>query len=388
MPDMHTTHAPTNIRVSPSTGQWLLGSNNRTRLMVRHMLLSYALLWLVNGLRAWVLLSSNMPMDNLWWPMGFDLLWMTGCWAVVRSDVGARWRDPAMTRWQVGFALLSLLMSFVLVDAARSAALPLMVVILAMGLYQLSQRQVLRLGGVAAVLMALCLWVLNLTSAPGIHSDREALSLLAAVLVLPWLGKVAQRVEQYRAAYGEQKRVLTRTLTRLGELKTHDALTGLTDHHHMEALLAAECKRHARNGLTFSLALFSIEQLQQVNTRFGSTQGDAVIRQLGQLAAQHLRSSDVVARWSHHEFLILMPETDLHGANRSVERLREFLSTRWGFYSEGRWVPMDGAVGVTHFRVADTMTTLMQRVEHALHDARRMAQTPTASTPSPEKGDV
>jgi PleD family two-component response regulator len=68
----------------------------------------------------------------------------------------------------------------------------------------------------------------------------------------------------------------------------------------------------------------------------------------------------------------LMPETDLNGAYRSVERLREFLSTRWGFYSEGKWVPMDCTVGVTHFRAADNMPVLLQRVEQALADARRL----------------
>jgi diguanylate cyclase (GGDEF)-like protein len=229
--------------------------------------------------------------------------------------------------------------------------------------------------------MALSLWGLNLTSAPGVQSNREAVSLLVAALVLPWLAWVAQRVGQFRAAYAEQKRVLTHTLTRLGELKTHDPLTGLTDHHHMQALLGAECKRHSRNGLPFSLALLAIEQQQQINAQYGAAQGDAVIRQLGQLAVQHLRMSDVVARWSSHEFLILMPETDLHGAHRSVERLREYLSTRWGFYSEGRWVPMDCSVGVTHLRAADTITLLLQRVEQALSDARRMAQNTTKGKP-------
>jgi diguanylate cyclase (GGDEF)-like protein len=183
---------------------------------------------------------------------------------------------------------------------------------------------------------------------------------------------LARRVSHFRQEYAEQKRVLTRTLTRLGELKTHDPLTGLTDHHHMQELLRAECKRHSRNAMTFSLAMLSIDQLQQVHTRYGAAQGDMVIRQLGQLAAQHLRTSDVVARWSSQEFLILMPETDLNGAYRSVERLREFLSTRWGFYSEGKWVPMDCTVGVTHFRAADNMPVLLQRVEQALTDARRL----------------
>lgn len=369
---MDTSHAPSSIRLNPTTGQWLLGPNLRTRVTLQRMLLAYALLWALHAVRAVGLSTNGLPMNALWWPMLFDLLWMSGFVGVVRTGVGAKWKDPALTSWQVGFALLSLLISFSQVDVGRSAALPLLAVTLVLGLYQLSERQVIRLGVVSWVLMAACLWFLNLVSAVGIDGSREAVTLVGTGLALPWLVWVARRVGSFRQEYAEQKRALTRTLTRLGELKTHDPLTGLTDHHHMQELLRAECKRHSRNAMTFSLAMLSIDQLQQVNTRYGAAQGDMVIRQLGQLAAQHLRTSDVVARWSSHEFLILMPETDLNGAYRSVERLREFLSTRWGFYSEGKWVPMDCTVGVTHFRAADTIPVLLQRVEQALTDARRM----------------
>lgn len=369
---MDTSHAPSTIRLTPSTGQWLLGPSLRTRVTLQRMLLAYALLWAMHAVRALGLRSHDLPLDALWLPMLFDVLWMGGFVAVVRSGVGAKWKDPALTSWQVGLALLSLLISFSQVEVGRSAALPLLVVTLVLGLYQLSERQVIRLGVASWLLMAVCLWFLNLVSATGIEGSREAVTLVGTGLVLPWVVWLARRVSHFRQEYAEQKRVLTRTLTRLGELKTHDPLTGLTDHHHMQELLRAECKRHSRNAMTFSLAMLSIDQLQQVHTRYGAAQGDMVIRQLGQLAAQHLRTSDVVARWSSQEFLILMPETDLNGAYRSVERLREFLSTRWGFYSEGKWVPMDCTVGVTHFRAADTMPVLLQRVEQALADARRL----------------
>lgn len=371
---MDTSHAPSSIRLNPSSGQWLLGAGLRTRVTMQRMLTAYALLWALHGLRAVGLYASELPMDGLWWPMLFDVVWMGSFIALVRSGSGARWKDPALTSWQVGFAILSLLLSFAMVEVGRSAALPMLAVLLVMGLYQLTERQVLRLGVAGWLLMGACLWLMNLASATGVHSNREALSLVGTGLAVPWLIWMARKVGLFRHEYAEQKRVLTRALTRLGELKTHDPLTGLTDHHHMEELLRAECKRHARNAQTFSLALLSIDQLQQINTQYGAAQGDMVIRQLGQLSSQHLRSSDVVARWSSQEFLILMPETDLNGAYRSVERLREFLSTRWGFYSEGKWVPMDCTVGVTHFRAADSLNALLGRAEQALLDARR--QTP------------
>lgn len=368
---MATSPVTSAVRLSPKAGQWLLGNTPRVRGLVSQMLVSYAVWLALHAYRAFGLTMAGQSLSSMLWPVVFDVLWMGSFFLLVRSSAAERWKDPALTSWQVGFALLSVVFCFVMVDVGRSVALVQWVLALGLGLSSLTSRQVVRLGVVSWLLMAACLWLLNLGEGVGIDTNRETLALLGAGLTLPWLAWVAARLAHFRQAYEAQRRDINRTLTRLGELTTHDPLTGLTDHHHMQELLRTECKRHARNGLVFSLALLSIDDLPRINTQYGASQGDTVIRQLGQLSVQHLRTSDVVARWSRHEFLVLMPETDLPGAYRSIERLREFLSTRWGFYNEGRWVPADCASGITHFRMTDTPQSLMHRVEQALQDSRR-----------------
>lgn len=377
---MSTSHVTSAVRVSPKVGQWLLGSTPRVRGLVSQMLVSYALWFALHACRALGLTLSDQSLSSMLWPVAFDVLWMSSFFLLVRSSAAERWKDPTLTSWQVGFALLSVIFCFVMVEAGRSVALIQWVLAFGLGLSSLTPKQVMRLGVVSWLLMAGSLWLLNLGDGIGINSNRETLTLVGAAVTLPWFAWVAARLGHFRQAYEVQRRDINRTLTRLGELTTHDPLTGLTDHHHMQELVRTECKRHARNGLVFSLALLSIDDLPLINNQYGAAQGDTVIRQLGQLSVQHLRTSDVVARWSRHEFLVLMPETDLPGAYRSIERLREFLSTRWGFYSEGRWVPADCACGITHFRMTDSPQSLMQRVEQALQDSRRKPQIKVGET--------
>jgi len=379
-PCMPTSPVTSAVRVSPKAGQWLLGSTPRVRSLVGQMLLSYALWFGLHACRALGLVLSDQSLSVMLWPVAFDVLWMSSFFLLVRSNAAERWKDPALTSWQVGFALLSVIFCFVMIEPGRSVALIQWALAFGLGLSRLTSKQVMRLGVVSWLLMAGSLWLLNLGDGVGIDSNRETLTLLGAGLTLPWFAWVAARLGHLRQAYDAQRSDINRTLTRLGELTTHDPLTGLTDHHHMQELVRTECKRHARNGLVFSLAMLSIDDLPRINSQYGAAQGDTVIRQLGQLSVQHLRTSDVVARWSRHEFLVLMPETDLPGAYRSIERLREFLSTRWGFYNEGRWVPADCACGITHFRMTDTPQCLMQRVEQALQDGRRAPQKKVGET--------
>lgn len=376
-----TSPATSAVRVSPAkAGQWLLGSTPRVRSLVSQMLVSYALWFALHACRAVGLLLADQSVASLLWPVVFDVLWMGGFFVLIRSHAAERWRDPALTSWQVGFALLSVIFCFVMVEVGRSVALIQWALAFGFGLSRLTPKQVMRLGIVSWLFMAGSLWLLNLGEGVGMDNNRETLTLVGGGLSLLWFAWVAGRLGHFRQAYDIQRREINRTLTRLGELTTHDPLTGLTDHHHMQELLRTECKRHARNGMVFSVALLSIDDLSLINTQYGAAQGDAVIRQLGQLSVQHLRMSDVVARWSRHEFLVLMPETDLPGAHRSLERLREFLSTRWGFYNEGRWVPADCTAGITHFRMTDNTHSLMQRVEQALQDSRRTPQEKVGET--------
>jgi len=60
-----------------------------------------------------------------------------------------------------------------------------------------------------------------------------------------------------------------------------------------------------------------------VNDSHGHLVGDSVLRQVGDLLRREVRSADAVGRYGGEEFVVVLPETALHGATIFAERLRQ-----------------------------------------------------------------
>lgn len=101
-----------------------------------------------------------------------------------------------------------------------------------------------------------------------------------------------------------------------------DALTGLPSRPWLMACLADECSRADRFGHPFSLVLFDVDQLSQINEEFGRDYGDAALARIAALLKQALRSTDTAGRLSGDRFCIALPNTTAAGAATLAEMLR------------------------------------------------------------------
>lgn len=367
---MDTAALPSVTSHGPGWPRWMLGQDPSRQRWLRRMLVADALFLAVDLLR--VLASASQ--GNVATPaalMGLDLALMAGFYGLVRQGASAELDDPALTWPQVLAALLSLLLWFGLVDAGRGAVVPLLCVVLLIGMHQVPPRALLVPGGLALGLIGLCALGLHLFSGGAFHGLQAGLGVVVgAAVLLPALAMLAGKAAELRVQQAGQHEALGQAVARLEALATQDTLTGLTNHRHMLKLLDAECKRHSRGGRAFCLALADIDHFQRVNDEQGREQGDEILKRLASLSQAHLRASDVMARWGGEEFLVLMPETDLAGSLRSMERWREHLDTRLGFYRSGKWVPVSASAGVTRYRDGESIQQTLARVEQALLAAK------------------
>lgn len=102
-----------------------------------------------------------------------------------------------------------------------------------------------------------------------------------------------------------------------------DSLTGLLNHAQIQ--LAAErvfmqCKR--KHGL-FTIAMIDIDKFKSVNDTYGHLTGDRVIKALAQLLQQRLRITDYIGRFGGEEFLLIMPDINIHDAGNLINSLRK-----------------------------------------------------------------
>jgi len=114
----------------------------------------------------------------------------------------------------------------------------------------------------------------------------------------------------------------------LDALTLRDGLTGLYTHRAFQERLREECARALRYGQPMSLLIADIDGFATVNYDLGYQIGDDILRRLAAVlqedeSADRVRGSDIVARYSGEEFVVLMPEVGKAGALTKAARLRD-----------------------------------------------------------------
>jgi diguanylate cyclase (GGDEF)-like protein len=106
----------------------------------------------------------------------------------------------------------------------------------------------------------------------------------------------------------------------------HDALTGLANRRQFEDRLRHHLLEFSRHRQPVSLILLDIDMFKTVNDIYGHQGGDNVLVEVARAAEKTIREIDLCARYGGEELAILLPQTNLAGAARTAERLRDAVS--------------------------------------------------------------
>jgi diguanylate cyclase (GGDEF)-like protein len=102
-----------------------------------------------------------------------------------------------------------------------------------------------------------------------------------------------------------------------------DELTGLANVRAFWTTLARELERSRRFAGSVGLVMLDIDNFKQVNDLHGHQRGDEVLAQVADVLRRLSRDIDAPARYGGEELAVILPETDLEGAFRLAERMRE-----------------------------------------------------------------
>jgi diguanylate cyclase (GGDEF)-like protein len=159
-----------------------------------------------------------------------------------------------------------------------------------------------------------------------------------------------------------------------------DELTGLSNRRGFDDALTMEIERSKRFGTKLGLVLLDLDDFKVINDTYGHPQGDIVLRDVARILRETAREIDYPARYGGEEMAILLPETDVDGAHRFAERLRERIDAL-------QIHPVNGA-GTLHVTascgvaaVPDSATDergLVSAADAALYDAKRGGKNMTA----------
>ena len=98
---------------------------------------------------------------------------------------------------------------------------------------------------------------------------------------------------------------------------TTDAVTGIYNGRCFRALLGKEIEKRLRTKTPLGVAYLDLNDFKEVNDRWGHTAGDQILKVVGSILNDTVRSTDTAARIGGDEFAVLFPDTD-HGGMRTV----------------------------------------------------------------------
>ena len=162
--------------------------------------------------------------------------------------------------------------------------------------------------------------------------------------------------------------VANRLVRRLHHRAVRDPLTGLLNRRGLAPALQRESNRLRRHGERYAVLAVDVDHFKAINDRHGHAAGDAVLVRLAELLQQAAREVDTVARLGGEEFCLLLPHTDLPGAEQAAERLcRLVREAHWPQLQRGLTVSVGVALAQADERSAQAV---LERADAALLRAK------------------
>ncbi|MCV0403486.1 MAG: EAL domain-containing protein [Chloroflexi bacterium] len=180
--------------------------------------------------------------------------------------------------------------------------------------------------------------------------------------IAPWLATHADLQVRYEAAVADALR---------------DPLTSLGNHRAFHEDLEREVAAAVRYNVPLTLALIDLDEFKAVNDAHGHGAGDEVLRRFGQRLRSGLRLADRTFRIGGDEFAVLLPHTDLDGAQVVMRRI--LAQSLQPAVRSGTVGPVSFSAGLSAAPVLATgPAQLFSQADAALYAAKRGGRTDIA----------
>jgi two-component system cell cycle response regulator len=156
------------------------------------------------------------------------------------------------------------------------------------------------------------------------------------------------------------------------EMAITDALTGLHNRRYMESHLATLAEQASSRGKPLAVMMLDIDFFKSINDNYGHDAGDDVLREFAVRVRKSIRGIDLACRYGGEEFVIVMPETDLHVAGMVAERLRRSIAGEaFAVHKGTKRIEVTISIGLTTLeQKGEAVADVLKRADTALYRAK------------------
>lgn len=210
-----------------------------------------------------------------------------------------------------------------------------------------------------------------------ITSVLQTLWIVFLCLVLELAASHVRRTIRHRlkaeAGLREASEALAHANERLAKLAQDDGLTGLPNRRTFDQRLRRAFRQAQRERNALAIAMIDVDEFKKYNDHYGHVEGDECLRRVAaalRTAAQ--RPHDVVARYGGEEMVLLLPQTDAHGAMLVAEAAREAVARLNIAHAASALGRVTVSIGVASLvpNAADTESALLKAADAALYASK------------------
>ncbi|WP_201863189.1 sensor domain-containing diguanylate cyclase [Microvirga soli] len=165
----------------------------------------------------------------------------------------------------------------------------------------------------------------------------------------------------------------TRAETKLRRIARTDDLTGLPNRRAFRETFEREWRQAVRSGSALSLLSIDADYFKSFNDRYGHGRGDEVLRAIaGTLNGSIRRPRDIATRYGGEEFAVILPETDLTGAIRIADSIRQTINAMAIVHEGSPYHIVTASIGVASAQPsrASERSALLEAADQALYRAK------------------
>jgi diguanylate cyclase (GGDEF)-like protein len=154
---------------------------------------------------------------------------------------------------------------------------------------------------------------------------------------------------------------------RYKDLVIKDDQTESYNRRYFDRFLSEEVYRAHRYKTSLSLIFLDMDNLKEVNNRYGHAVGSKALREVSRRLIGAIRGSDKLFRYGGDEFCIVLPETDQPGTSELAERLRVALSARSFLVDDTPGMALTASFGIASYpEHARTSLALIRCADRAM----------------------
>jgi diguanylate cyclase (GGDEF)-like protein/PAS domain S-box-containing protein len=174
----------------------------------------------------------------------------------------------------------------------------------------------------------------------------------------------------------------------LEAIATIDELSSLNNRRGFLKLARKELLHALRGNNPLAMLVFDIDRFKQINDDYGHPIGDKAIQEVSNRCEQILRESDIIGRLGGDEFAILLSNTDLSGAQKVAERIRQAIAQ--GVLTPKGLIEITLSIGIA--QIIDlkdcTIDDLFSLADEALYEAKRNGRDQVATRTAASQKDL